>query len=223
MATATEPRAAAIPDVSRFVFHNVSWDDYVAMLRIVGERHIFVTYDGGDLEIMSPTYGHEDHGRILGRIVDTLTEELDIPAEAGGMTTFNRRDLGKGAEPDQCFWFREMAARVRGKKKLDMGVDPPPDLVIEVDITSSSLKRLKIFAALGTPEAWRYDGSALQFLHLQEDGTYQPREVSRNFPFFTVAEAARFLSEAGPMDKTAWIKAFRAYVRDVLVPRAQAR
>ncbi len=90
-----------------------------------------------------------------------------------------------------------------------------------MDVVKSAIDRIGIFAALGIPEVWRYDGSDLQFLHLQSVGTYQPGEASRNFPFFTVAEAARSLREAESMDGTAWVKSFRPYVRDVLVPRAR--
>jgi Uma2 family endonuclease len=221
MATTTEPRPTTVSEVSPYVFHDVSWDDYEAMLRIVGNRPIRVTYEQGNLEILSTTFGHAVLAHTLGRIADTLAEEFDIPAEAGGMTTLRRMDLARGAEPDQCFWFRETAARVRGKKRLDFHVDPPPDLVIEVDVTSSSLSRLPIFSALGVPEVWRFADDELRFLHRQADGSYQPRDSSLHFPFFTVAEAARFMEESGPMDKAAWIKSFRAYARDVLVPRAR--
>ena len=100
-----------------------------------------------------------------------------------------------------------------------MFVDPPPDLVIEVDVTSSSVPRPPIFAALGIPEVWRIDDDEeLQFLHLQPDGTYQSRDHSRAFPALPVAEAARFLEQGQGANKTAWISTFRAYVRDVLLP-----
>jgi Uma2 family endonuclease len=215
--------APTAPDSFRLLSHGVSWDDYEAMLRIVGDRPIRVTYDRGDMEIMSPLWIHGSREDLLGLLVRVITEELDIPIAGAGPVTFKRQDQEKGAEPDRCYYLRENAERVRVKKRLDMGVDPPPDLIIEMDVTSSSLDRMGIFAALGIPEVWRYDGEDLQFLHLQADGTYRPGESSRNFPSFPVTEAARFLGEAESMDDTAWIKAFRAYVRDVLVPRAQAR
>jgi Uma2 family endonuclease len=114
---------------------------------------------------------------------------------------------------------------VQENREFDFTVDPPPDLVIEVDVTSSSVPRLPIFAALGIPEVWRIDDNddELQFLHLQPDGTYLPQDHSRAFPAFRVAEAARFLEQGQGANKTAWIRTFRAYVRDVLVPRPPAR
>jgi Uma2 family endonuclease len=201
------------------VFHDVTWDEYQAMLRIVGERPIRVTYDQGTMEVFMPSYGHESDAYLLGRLVDTLTEELEIPVEGGGTTTHKRQDLVKGAEPDQCYWLRENAQRVRGKRQLDLKTDPVPDLVIEVDVTHTSLDRLKIFAALGVPEVWRSDNRTLQFLHLQDDGTYLSGTISRNFPALRVSAAARFLKQGRTADKTASIRLFRVFVREQVIPR----
>jgi Uma2 family endonuclease len=214
MATATQTRLPS-PGV---VFHGVTWADYEAQLRIIGERHIRVNYDRGEMEIMSPLYRHGNGAYLLGRMVDTLTDELDIPVDAADPVTLRRPDLAKGVEPDKLFYFGANEALVRGKWDLDLTVDPPPDLIIEADLTASSVPRLPIFAALGIPEVWRLDGEDLQFLHLQPDGTYQPRDRSRAFPNFTVADAARFLEEGQGSEKTAWIRSFRAFVREVVVP-----
>ncbi len=222
MATTTQerkPRAPADPVVNRFVFEEVSWDDYEAMLRIIGNRPIRVNYDQGRLEIMSPSYEHENSGYLLGRMVDTLTEELEIPIDGGDMTTLRRQDLKRGVEPDKCYFLYGNAARVQGKRELIMGQDPPPDLVIEVDITSSSVPRLPIFAALGIPEVWRFAGKGLEFLHLQDDGIYRAESHSRAFPWLAAAEIARFLEAGRNMEKTPWIRQFRAFVRDEVAPR----
>lgn len=216
MATIVEPRARIQPDGAHFLFRDVSWNDYQAMLRIVGESHVRVTYDRGMMELMSPTFEHESGGYLLGRLVDALTEELDIPVEGGDTTTFQREDLTRGAEADKCYFFHEHAERIRGKKRLDLAVDPAPDLVIEVDITSSSLDKMSIYGALGISEVWRFDGQTLVFLHRQDDGRYAARDVSRGFPALRVADVATFLEQAETMDKTAWIKAFRAFARDKL-------
>src|SRR5262249_3746655 len=157
------------------------------------------------MEIMSPSFGHENLRYLLGRLVDTLSEELDVPIEGGGTTTFKRQDLGKGAEPDQCYWLRENAAKVRGKAELDLAVDASPDLVIEVERSSSSLPRLGIFAALGVPEVWQFASGTRRFLQLDANG-YQPRDSSRSLPGFNVVDAARILEQAGAMETTAWIK-----------------
>jgi Uma2 family endonuclease len=215
MATATVPR----PVPPGIVLEDVPWADYEAMLRIVGDRHIRINYDRRRMEIMSPLKRHGDGSYLLGRMVDTLTEELNIPVEHADPVTLRRPDLEKGVEPDKLYHFGANAERVRGAREFDLAVDPPPDLVIEVDVTSSSIPRLPIFAAMGIPEVWRIDGEDLQFLHLQAEGTYQPRDHSRAFPTLPLAEAARFLELGQRSDKNTWIRSFRVYVRDNLAPR----
>ena len=200
------------------VLEDVSWADYEDQLRIIGGRHVRVNYDSGRMEIMSPLRRHGNDATDLGWMVLVLVEELDIPAQAADPVTLRRPDLDKGVEPDRLFHFGLNAVAVQERREFDFTVDPPPDLVIEVDVTASSVPRLPIFAALGIPEIWRVDDDELQFLHLQPDGSYQPRDRSRAFPGLLVAEAARFLEQGRGANKTAWIRTFRAYVRDVLAP-----
>ena len=180
MVTATTTTGGVMGELpsQSVVFHEVTWNDYEAMLRLVGERPIRVTYDQGTMEDLMPSLGHEGDAYLLGRMVDTLTEELEVPVEGGGTTTHKREDLDKGAEPDQCYWLRGKAKRIRGKRELNLNVDPAPDLVIEVDVTHGSLDRLKVFAALGVPEVWRSDSRTLQFLHRQPKGNYRARTAS---------------------------------------------
>jgi Uma2 family endonuclease len=219
MATATNATVGVTGELpsAGVVFHAVTWKDYKAMLRIVGERPIRVTYDQGTMEIFMPSLGHERDAYLLGRMVDTLTEELEIPVEGGGTTTHQRADLERGAEPDQCFWLRDNAKRIRGKRKLDLRVDPAPDLVIEVGVTRGSVHRLNVFAVLAVPEVWRYDGQTLKFLVRQNTGAYRARSHSRNFPSLPVDVATQFLEQGRATDKTTWIRAFRAYVQKHLV------
>jgi Uma2 family endonuclease len=206
--------ATKSPPAPSVVFHDVTWDDYEAMLRIVGERHIRVNYDRGEMEIMSPLFRHGNSSFLLGSMVSVLVVELDIPFEPADPVTLRRPDLEKGVEPDKLFYFRDNAAKVRGKRDLDLTIDPPPDLVIESDLTSSSIPRLPIFAAMGIPEVWRFDDDELQFLHLQPDGTYQLRDRSLAFPLLPLTDAARFLEQGQDSDKTAWIRGFQTFVRD---------
>jgi Uma2 family endonuclease len=219
MATATAGSRRRTTPPSGVIFRDVTWDDYEAMLRIVGERRIRVTYDQGTMEIFMPSFAHDSDAYLLGRMVDALTEELDVDVTGGDTTTHKRQDLEKGAEPDKCYWLRDNARRVRGKRQLDLKTDPVPDLVIEVDVTATSLDRLKIFAALGVPEVWRSAGRTLQFLHLQANGTYRPRATSRNFPSLPVSAIARFLKQGRTANTMDWIRSFRAFVREKVVPR----
>jgi Uma2 family endonuclease len=214
MATVTEA-----PTRASVVFEDVTWEEYEAQLLIIGDRHIRVNYDNGRMEIMSPLNRHGNGSYLLGRMVDTLTDELDIEVFPADPVTLKRPDLAKGVEPDKLYFFGIKAARVLGKRDLDLTVDPPPDLIIEVDETSSSVPRLPIFASLGILEVWRLKRDVLYFLHLQPDGTYQARDRSRAFPVLTLADAARFLEQGLRTDSTPWIRGFRAFVRDVLVPR----
>ena len=220
MATVTQPQPAAklIPSSSGVVFGGVSWADYEAMLKIVGDRPIRVTYDRGTMEVSMPSFGHEDDAHLLGRIVDTLADQGDIPVKSGRTTTHKRKDLDRGTEPDQCYWFRENARKMVGKRQLDLSVDSPPDLIIEVDVASNSLKRLPLFAAMGVSEVWRLAECSLEFLHLQPDRTYQVSELSRNFPTVAATEVSRFLEEGRSVEETAWVRSFRAYVQQIAKP-----
>jgi Uma2 family endonuclease len=220
MATVTERRTE--PVATGFVFEGVSWDDYEAMLRIVGNRPIRVTYDSGRMELMSPFWTHGNPSFLLGAMVTILVEELGITFEPADPVTFRRRDLEKGAEPDKCFYFGANAERIRGKRDIRLPEDPPPDLVVEVDVTASSVPRLPIFAALGIPEVWRLSDQGLEFLHLQSDSTYRADDRSRAFPEFPVSEAERFLQLGLGSDKIPWLRSFRAYVRAHLVARPPA-
>jgi Uma2 family endonuclease len=218
MATVTSNLKRPRSTSSGVVFHNVTWNDYESMLRIVGERPIRVTYDQGTMEVFIPGFGHESDAYLLGRMVDMLTEELEIDVEGGDTTTHKRPDLDKGAEPDKCYWLGERARCLRGKRHLDLNLDPVPDLVIEVDVTHTSVDRHEIFAALGVPEVWRSNSRTVQFLHLQADGTYRRATASRNFPTLRVASIAQFLKQGRTADKVAWTRSFRAFVRKKVVP-----
>jgi Uma2 family endonuclease len=214
MATVTEPQT----DLDGLVLHDVGWDDYEAMLRIVGDRRIRVTYDAGTMEVRMPSQRHEQAAQLLGLFVPRLAEELEIPYEPLGMTTWKRRGLAKGLEPDQCYYIQNQAI-VREREAIDLDVDPPPDLAIEVDITHSSLDRMAIYAGLRVPEVWLYDGRVLTIYHLDPDGHYQPRDSSLSFPHLRAADVERFVELGRTTDKLGWSRMLREWVRDEFVPR----
>ncbi|MBC7881548.1 MAG: Uma2 family endonuclease, partial [Anaerolineae bacterium] len=168
----------------------------------------------GTLELMSPSYNHERWKRCFYIIFLVLGEELDIPFFSGGSTTFRREDLEKGLEPDECYYIQNAGA-VAGKKSINLQNDPPPDLAVEIDITSTSLKRLAIYAALGVPEIWRFDGSNLVFLKLA-DGDYQEIIFSQAIPLLRVLDLQTFLCNFGGEDDIRFLKNFRLWLMQTL-------
>ncbi len=200
-------------DEQRFVFLDADWRLYEAISNGLGHRHIRCTYDRGRLEIMTVSLNHERASKLLGRLVEMLTLELRLPLLSGGSTTFRREDLDRGLEPDQCYFIKS-AHLLRGKKEIDLTIDPPPDLAIEIDISRSSLNRLGIYAALGLPEAWVYDGETLTILLLDSPGQYQRRETSSLFPFLPIKEVASFLNRRAEFDENELVLVFQTWVRD---------
>ena len=200
------------PTESRIILHGISWETYERLLaehvESAGPRF---TYDNGMLEIMILSLEHEEPNRTLAALVDVLAEESDVDVVRAGSTTFKREDLFKGFEPDSCFYIRNAEA-VQGKKRLDLTIDPPPDLVIEIDVTRPSLPRFPIFAAVGVPEVWRYDGSRVQFFK-PDGGQYVEVEHSLALPPLTDAVATRFLKESEETKSTVWLRRVREWAR----------
>lgn len=202
-------------EIAPAVLHDIDWTTYTRLLRALSRRRGYrLTYDRGTLEIMSPLWEHERPAYFLGRLVDVLTEELRLPCEPGRAVTLRRRRKSRGLEPDNCYWIAT-AQRLAGKPHLDLRVDPPPDLAIEVDFTRSSLDRMSIYAALGVPEVWRVTSTALTF-NVLENGVYQLRSHSLSFPQLTSHDVMRFLTRLGQTDSTALIVEFRAWVRQIV-------
>ncbi len=221
MATATQPPTEWPSGEGRLLLHDVGWNDYEAMLEIVGERHIRVTFDRGTMEVTEPSPRHEQAARLLGLFFPRLAEELDVAYEPLGMTTWRKPDAEKGLEADQCYYIRNQAV-VRERDVLDLEVDPPPDLALEVDITSSSLNRMAIYAELRVPEVWRYDGRTVTMFELQADLQYRKCAESRSFPGLRPADVERFLELGSTMDKVRWSRELRDWVQNELIPRRRA-
>jgi Uma2 family endonuclease len=209
--TISHPPVPSLDDVQHFVMEEASWELYEKLLRDIGNRPIRVTYDDGRMEIMSPLPEHERPKKLIGRMIEMLTFELGMPAASYGSTTFRRKEKAKGLEPDECYYFKN-EERMRGRKRLDLKKDPPPELVVEIDITSRSIPREGIYAALGVPEIWRFDGDHLECLHLH-GGKYSIRKMSLVFPFLEPAQLQQFIAQLGRTDETSIIRAFAAWVR----------
>jgi Uma2 family endonuclease len=209
-------RAEPIPltDQQHIVLDDVSWELYEHLLREVGDRAIRLTYSEGSLEIMSPLPRHEKWSRRIGSLIQFLCVERNIRMVPLGSTTFRDAAKKKGLEPDECFYIKHAHAAAKMEEEFEPGVDPPPDLVVEIDITRRSVARQPIYAALGVPELWRFDGKRLEIL-LLETGRYELHDSSPTFPFLPVMELQRFLDRMrGPeADDTAVLREFQQWVR----------
>jgi Uma2 family endonuclease len=200
------------------VLHTIDWGTYTRLLRALEARRRFrLTYDRGTLEIMSPLWEHENPAYVLGRFVDVLTEELQLPCRAGGSVTLRRKRTSRGLEPDKCYGIAS-ATQLQGRRRLDLRIDPPPGLAIEVDIRRSSLDRMSIYAALGVPGVWRLTSAGLAF-HILHAGSYQTGTNSLSFPLLTSADLAGLLNQLGQVDDTALAVQFRNWVQQVLLKR----
>lgn len=174
------------------VLHNISWNSYKTISDALhDETPAHFTFDRGQLEIMVLSLKHENLKKILAMLFERLSEALDIEIFAAGSTTFQRKDLERGFEPDECYYIAN-AESMRGKESVDLAFDPPPDLTVEVDIKHSSLDRMSIFAAVGIPEVWRYDGESL-VIYLLENGVYEGSKQSAVLPNAAVAELERLI------------------------------
>lgn len=196
----------------RTVLYNLSWDTFEALLRDTGEhRGSRFAYDCGTLEIMTPLFEHENPKIQFDRLIFSLAEELDIEVISAGSTTLKRKSLAKGIEPDSCYYIQNEVA-MRGRETLNLEIDPPPDLAVEIDITSSSVNKFNIYAALGVAELWRYDGEVLNFYQLVEN-QYIEIKFSLAFPLVSVGDMNRFIQQGKTMGEIALLKSFRAWVR----------
>jgi Uma2 family endonuclease len=207
-----------LPVDNRLVMAGEPWSAYTRWLKFFDERrHVRISYDRGALEIMTLTHEHEHQAALLARLVATWTEERGLPIKSGKSTTFRRREIKRGLEPDECFWIANEAL-VRNKERLDLRQDPPPDLVIEIDVTNSCVPRLPIYAGLKMPEVWRIDQGVLSFQILQPKGSYSTATVSTALPPLTPADLQRFLVLRGHIDENALIRLFRDWVRQLPPP-----
>jgi Uma2 family endonuclease len=205
--------ATLIPSQSSgILLTNISWKTYESLLNeLTQQGGIRLTYDRGTLEIMTPLAPHEKYKKILGRFVETVTDELNVEICSLGSLTCRREDLAIGLEPDQCYYIQNENV-VWDKEQIDLNQDPPPDLVVEIDVTSSSIDRLSLYASLGVPEVWRYDGNRLIIYQLEAQ-EYVERTVSPTFPFLSQVEMLRFLELRRTTKENALIRLFREWVR----------
>jgi Uma2 family endonuclease len=209
MFATSKPLDILIPG-RKIVLDNVDWQEYHQILDQLGEhRATRISYDKGILTIMAPTNEHEYYKEGLGKLVEALSQEFKIIVRSRGSTTWEREDLRKGVEPDQCFYIQNESL-VKGRIRLDLTSDPPPDLVIEVDYTHSSKANFPLYEALGVPKLWHYDAKkkTFQVLNLDKtEGHYRVSEISPTFPQFPIAEIPQIL------DQCETIEEFRVWIQ----------
>lgn len=213
MSTRSAPYVEAIdhlPPGATLVIPHVSWDEYEQLLEDLGESsQLRVTYDDGRLEIMTISDEHDEYKDSILRFAQMASEELGIPLETRGSATRKQPSLRKGTEPDASFYVAN-AQRVIGRRKI--GLDPPPDVVVEIDITKDSRNTFNIYAAFAVPEIWRYDGKRVQMYELT-GSTYVESGGSRFFPGLTCTVLLEFIDLSKTHGQTEALKTFRQRIR----------
>jgi Uma2 family endonuclease len=203
----------ASPAEQRIVLSDVAWETYEQLLANFGDRRVpRFAYDQGVLEIVSPSSRHEEDGIALALVVEIVALEHDIDCRPVGSMTYRRKVLQKGFEADASFYIQSQAM-VRDRDEIDPEVAPPPDLVIEIDVTNPSLDKLPIYAGLGVPEVWRCEGDRVTILVLQ-DGGDRESATSRAIPPLTADVLSRFLVERRSLRRTAWLRTVQAWARE---------
>ncbi len=212
MDATTMATVLAPPAEQRMRLSGISWETYERLLtEHEGRQSPRFTYDRGELEIMVISFEHEEANRLLHDLFTALADERGLDFVNAGSTTLIRKDLDRGFEPDTCIYIRN-AASIRGKRRIELPSDPPPDLVIEVDITSASIDKMGIYSAMGVAEVWRYDATSLRFFAL-EGGKYSARPESAVLPGLTSEVASRFLEDAKTEPRNVWIRKVREWAK----------
>ena len=184
----------------RVSLHSVSWAAYEQILEALGDqRSAQLTYYRGTLEIMTPLEEHENSSSMIDSFVNILTEEANLNLKSLQSTTLNRAEFSVGAEPDRCYYIANEPL-VRGKR-VNLAVDPAPDLIVEVDITHTDINKTALCAQMGVPEFWRYDGQVLRIYQLQQ-GSYQEVPTSPTFPEIRNEDLYQFLQDCAEQGET---------------------
>ena len=202
-----------LPSGGVTILSEVSCEEYQALLNAVGEAsHLRLSYDNGRLQIMSLSPTHERIAGLLPPLILVLAEECQLNYLSLRSTTFQKHGQGKGTELDDCYYFKNFRL-ISGKKQIDLSVDPPPDLAIEIDITSPSLKKFSIYAAIGVAELWRHTGDEVFFYRLDE-GEYSEIAHSEHFPFLGPEDLFSFLNLGETEGAIVMVREFRKWIKN---------
>jgi Uma2 family endonuclease len=197
-----------------FTLSGITWPTFKTLLAEIGDNRTYLTaYSEGILEFRMPLQEHEQPIILLGSFIEGIADELEIEVMHLGSLSLKREDLQRFIEPDTCFYIQN-ESRVRGRR-IDLAVDPPPDLAIESDNTHSSIDKQSLYAALGVPELWRYVRQTLLVYHLIGD-RYEQQEESLAFPFLPIAEIPSFIEQSHAIGQRSTVRLFRQRIREVL-------
>lgn len=201
------------PPEQRVVLRQLSWETYRRLLseHADGSAPRF-TFDRGVLEIMSPSAEHERYNLRIADLIGILADEMDIEVEGLGASTFTREDLERGFEADSCFYVQHVV-KIRNKERVDLETEPPPDLVIEIEVTNPSINKLLLFAEFGVPEVWRYDGVRLEMFRLV-GSQYEATEESVAFAGVAADVLTRLLEQGKRLGRTGWLRMTRAWAHE---------
>ena len=202
------------PEQQHMVMNHVSWAYYEQTLHEIGDQRLRVTFLDGAIEIMSPLPEHEAAKVAVCGLIDCLTEQVGQPRKSFGSSTFRREEKGAGTEPDACYYFSNIDL-VKGMKRYDSSIHPAPDLVIEIDLFSSSIPRELIYARLGVPEIWRYTTSGILVRSLGENLSYIDSPTSRYFSFLPIDGFFGFVGRMIDEEELSVLSNFREWVKTV--------
>jgi len=208
-----------VPQGQRVLLNNITWQEFETILEELGEhRSARIAYDQGTLEIMTPLPEHEFNKEIISDLIKALLEELEVNFLSLGSTTFKNIKMYQGIEPDNCFYIAN-ECKIRGKKRLDLTIDPPPDLALEIDLTSRTHQH--IYAALGVAEVWHFENGNL-LIYLLQNNQYFESDTSLNFPNLAVKEIIlQSLKQVNLVGRNNVMKEFRQWVRKQIIVSGQ--
>jgi Uma2 family endonuclease len=203
---------AHLPAGAVLVLSGVHWDEYERLLEELADRPgVRISYDDGTLQVMSPSAEHEEYKELVLHLARACADELGLPLETRGSTTWKRRGIRKGVEPDTCFYVAR-APEIIGKRAIDLETDPPPDIAVEIDVSNESLAKLPAYAALGVPEIWRCDGRRFVMYELV-GREYRESRGSLFLPGVTPLLLAMALEIGRTKGQTEAIRLFRERIR----------
>jgi Uma2 family endonuclease len=201
-----------LPAGGTLILNDVPWEEYEQLLNDLGDDYgVRISYDQGRLEVMSPSTFHEMYKDLAFSIAFILAQETNRPFETRGSTTFKQASARKGAEPDTCFYIQN-AARILGKRRIDLTIDPPPDIVVEIDVSQESTRKLQFYAGLGVPEVWRYDERSAH-IYVLTDQSYVEVSSSQSFPVLTSEALSQALEQSKTEGQMGAIASFREWLR----------